>query len=159
MNCEIIEIPDYLQCFELKPWFVGRPPVPLLGLICSVNTTQKRSRRGFDTVTNAIYLKSWFLKDVPNKITSFAVPKSCRNRSEIVAKPFLGFKYSDEWGQDLREEKYLQKSHATQILGLGSRALLWPYIRIQMNQIQSKDSDESNPEGHAEYIQIWRHLP
>ena len=22
-----------------------------------------------------------------------------------------------------------------------------------------KDSDESNPEGHAEYIQIWRHLP
>ena len=109
---------------------------PPLGVICSVNTTQKRSRRGFDRITDAIYLKSRFLKDVSNKITSFAVSKRCRNRFEIVAKRVLGFKYSEEEGQDLREEKYLQKSHATKTLGTGPQALLWPYIRIQINHIQ-----------------------
>ena len=135
------------------------PQGPLLGLICSVNTTQKRSRRGFDRVTDAMYLKSQFLKDVSNKITSFAVSKSCRNRSEIVAKRVFGFKYSEEWGHDSREEKYLQKSHAAQTWGWGPGPALALY----------KDSDESNPEGriqmnhiqrgHAEYIQIWRYLP
>ena len=125
------------------------PQGPLLGLICSVNTTQKRSRRGFDRVTDAIYLKSQFLKDVSNKITSFAVSKSCRNRSEIVAKRVFGFKFSEEWGQDSREEKCLQKSHAAQTWGWAPGPALALY----------KDSDESNPEGHAEYIQIWRDLP
>ena len=91
INSEIIEVPNYLQCFELKPWFADLPQDPPLDLICSVNTTQKWSRRGFDRVTDAIYLKSIFLKDVSNKITSCAVPKSCRNRSEIVAKRVFGF--------------------------------------------------------------------
>ena len=136
MNNEIIELPYYLQCFELNPWFVDPPQGPLLGLNCSVNTTQTGSRRGFDRVTDAIYLKSRFLKDVSNKITSFAVSKRCRNRSEIVAKRVFGFKYSEEGGQDLREEKYLQKSHAAKTLGTGPQALPWPYIRIQINHIQ-----------------------
>ena len=70
------------------------------------------------------------------------------------------------WGSNIvmsedkiREKKNASKKVTRHKLGDGPPGLLWPYIRIQMNQIQSKDSDESNPEGHAEYIQIWRHLP
>ena len=117
---------------------------PPLGLIWSVNTTRKRSRRGFDGVADAICLNIWFLKDAFSKITSFAVPKTCNNRFRTCKKQVLGCKHSHALRQRWKREKSSQKSYATQMLEWS----LDPGLTLY------KDSKESNqrrsPEGHAE---------
>ena len=55
MNSEIIEIPNFLLCFDVKAWFVDPPQNPPLGLIWRVTTTQKRSSAQ-ETARYQIYL-------------------------------------------------------------------------------------------------------
>ena len=64
-------------------------PPPAVELIWSVNTMQKGFRPGFNQVTETIYWKSWVLKDVSNRITSFAVFRTCKNSSKTVSKARL----------------------------------------------------------------------
>ena len=90
---------------------MDRPP-PAVEVIWSVNMMQKGFRPDFNQVMETIYWKSWVLKDVPNRITSFAVPETCKNRSKSVSKARFGSRM-----RRLRETfffglKKVKKSHA-----------------------------------------------
>ena len=74
-----------LQCFGRKPSFVDPPLGASLGSHWSFNTAQKRRRTDFDKVSHAKCLKSWFLKDVLNKITVFVHPGPPQNEVETRA--------------------------------------------------------------------------
>ena len=69
---------------------VRGPSPPAVELIWSVNMMQKGFRPGFNQVMETIYWKSWVLKDVPNRITSVAVPETYKNRFKSVSKARFG---------------------------------------------------------------------
>ena len=88
-------------------------PPPAVELIWSVNTMQKGFRPGFNQVTETIYWKSWVLKDVPNRITSFAVPETCKNRSKSVSKANASFE-TDNFSWSKKGEKKSRGCSLTQ---------------------------------------------
>ena len=81
-------------------------------LIWSVNTMQKGFRPGFNQVTETIYWKSWVLKDVSNRITSFAVPRTCKNSSKTVSKARLSSQMHCSRQTIFHGLKKVKKSHA-----------------------------------------------
>ena len=120
------------------------PPPPAVELILSVNTMQKGFRPGFNQVTETIYWKSWVLKDVSNRITSFAVPRTCKNSSKTVSKARLSSQMHRSRQTIFHGLKKVKKSHAgvhwhmrhnpglalvSKILNLGARNQNWPYTR------------------------------
>ena len=102
-----------LQCFGRKPSFVDPPLGTSLGPHWSLNTAQKRRRSDFDKVSHANCLKSWFLKDVINKITVFGSPRTSGNRLRNPPEQDLGFRNVDNLVYCLEHQKKTKKSHAT----------------------------------------------
>ena len=131
MICETVEIPDYLHGFELQQWFVD-PPRPICGLICSVNMTQKGFRTDFKQVLKTICWKNWVLKDVSNRITSFALLETGKYRCKSIRKHVFGENALVHWDAVENVGKSTQKSHATTFSGLDGKALGWPYICISI---------------------------
>ena len=87
-------------------------PPPAVEVIWSVNTMQKGFRPGFNQVTETIYWKSWVLKDVSNRITSFAVPRTCKNSSKTVSKARLSSQMHRSRQTIFHGLKKVKKSHA-----------------------------------------------
>ena len=74
---------------------------------------QKGFRPGFNQVMETIYWKSWVLKDVPNRITSFAVPRTCKNSSKTVSKARLSSQMHRSRKTIFHGLKKVEKSHAS----------------------------------------------
>ena len=91
-------MPYHLQCFGRTPWFVDPPLGTSLGPQGGLNTAQKRRRRSFDGVSDAICLKIWFLKDVLNEITIFTVLWAPEMRLKFVSNRRLASNTLIIWG-------------------------------------------------------------
>ena len=74
LNCEIIKNVIIYSVLSANHGSRTSPWDSPLGLIRGLTTSQKRSRKGFEQVSNTNCLKIRFSKDVSNEITVFALP-------------------------------------------------------------------------------------